>query len=248
MSYAGRSSHSERFPIFDGNDCIYWRDRMKIRLQAINIDLWNIVENGYTVQHPEDPTFDEDVILLDAQAKDIISDSISRDIFIRFRKLDTAKQLWDAIKNVHEEFIARTDHHTDMLRKMFAGFRSLRRESAMELTDRLTNIVERLSQQEVTDITDREVTNKLLSALDATYDPIVAEIKQRSDYEELHYVEVMTLLTSHEEKMELENGQQESSSESEGEVLSHYGSSQEEDVDNQHSITRELEMLTERLG
>ena len=117
---------------------------MKIRLQAINVDLWNIVENGYTVQHPDDPISDEAVISLDAQAKDIISDEISRDIFTRFRKLDTAKQLWDAIKNVHEEFIARTDLQTDLLHKMFAGFRSLHRESAMELTDRLTNIVERL--------------------------------------------------------------------------------------------------------
>ena len=59
----------------------------------------------------------------------------------------------------------------------------------------------------------------------------------------------MTLLSIHEEKMELENANQESSSESEGEILSHYGSSEEEeDVKNQHSITRELEMLTQRLS
>jgi hypothetical protein len=162
--------------------------------------------------------------------------------------LGTAKQIWDAIKNAHEEFIARTDPHTQMLHAMFTGFKSLRKESAMELTDRLTNIVERLHQQGVTDITDRDVVNKLLSALDATFDPIVAEIKQRPDYEELHYIEVMTLLSLHEEKMELENADQESSSEGEGEILSHYGSEQEEeDVENQHTITRELEMLTERL-
>mgnify|MGYP007071361011 CR=1 FL=1 len=108
----------------------------------------------------------------------------------------------------------------------------------MELTDRLTNIVERLHQRGVTDITDRDVVNKLLSALDESFDPIVAEIKQRLDYEEFHYVEVMTLLLIHEEKMELENADQESSSESEGEILSHYGSSEEEeDVENQHTIT-----------
>ena len=39
------------------------------------------------------------------------------------------------------------------------------------------------------------------------------------------------------------------SSEGEGEILSHYGSSQEEeDIENQHTITKELEMLTERLS
>ena len=103
-------------------------------------------------------------------------------------------------------------------------------------------MVDTLHQQGVTDITDSDVVNKLPSALDATFDRIIEKIKQRLDYEELHYVEVMTLLSIHEEKMELENADQESSSKSEGEILSNYGSSQEEeDVENQHTITRELE-------
>jgi hypothetical protein len=172
---------------------------MRIRIQATNFDLWQIVENGYTIQQPNDLTSDDKANLqLDAQAKDIICCGLSKDIFHRFQKLGTTKQIWDAIKNAHEEFIARTDPHTQMLRAMFTGFRSLRKESAMELTDRLTNIIERLHQRGVTDITDRDVVNKLLSALDATFDPFVAEIKQRPDYEELHYVEVMTLLSLHE--------------------------------------------------
>ena len=86
----------------------------------------------------------------------------------------------------------------------------------MELTNRLANIFERLHQRGVTDIINKDVVNKLLGALSTTFNPIIAEIKQRPDYEELHYVEVMTLLSLHEEKMELENADQESSSEGEG--------------------------------
>ena len=157
------------------------------------------MEDGYTIQQPNDPNSDDKAnLLLDAQAKDIICRSLSKDVFFQFQMLGTTKQLWDAIKNAHEEFIARPEPHTQMLCAMFAGFRSLRKESAMELTDRLANIVERLHQQGVTDITDRDVVNKLLSALDATFDRTVAEIKQRPDYEELHYVEVMSLLSIHE--------------------------------------------------
>ena len=49
--------------------------------------------------------------------------------------------------------------------------------------------------------------------------------------------------------MELENADQESSSEGEGEILSNYGSSHEEEyIENQHTITGELEMLTQRLS
>ena len=120
----------------------------------------------------------------------------------------------------------------------------------MELTDQLTNLVERLHQRGVTDITYRDVVKKLLSDLDALFDSIAAEIKQKPYFKELHYVEIMNMLTIHEEKLELENGQPDTSSVSEGEILSHCSSSQdeEEDVENQHPITKELEMLTERVN
>ena len=55
MSFPGRSSHSERFPIFDGNDYVYWQGRIRIRLQAISVELWEIVENGYIIPHLERP-------------------------------------------------------------------------------------------------------------------------------------------------------------------------------------------------
>ena len=100
MLYAGRSTRFGRFPIFDGNDYVYQKERIRIKLQAIDIELWQTVENGYILQHPDAPNSNDKAMLwLNAQAKDIICESISKDIFIRFRKLDTAEQLWYAIKN-----------------------------------------------------------------------------------------------------------------------------------------------------
>ena len=104
MPLAGHHGHSDRFPIFDGNDYPFWKQKMIIRLKAINEDMWQIVENGYTIQSPKSPTpNDERNIQLDAQAKDIICTYISRNVFIQFRRLEIAKQIWDGLKNVHEE-------------------------------------------------------------------------------------------------------------------------------------------------
>lgn len=97
----------------------------------------------------------------------------------------------------------------------------------MEITDRLTNIVDRLRQWGIEDITDHDVINKLFSALDETFDLVVSEIKARPDFEELHSVEIMTLLTIHEKKMEMENSQSESSLDEEWEIFSDYGSGHE---------------------
>ena len=58
---------------------------MRIRIQAINLELRQTVENGYTIQYPDAPTPDDKAMMrLDAQAKDIICASISKDIFIQF--------------------------------------------------------------------------------------------------------------------------------------------------------------------
>lgn len=59
----------------------------------------------------------------------------------------------------------------------------------------------------------------------------------------------MKLLNIHEEDLEKEGGQDDSSSNGEGEILSNYGSLDEEnEYVNQHTITRYLEILTERLN
>lgn len=61
----------------------------------------------------------------------------------------------------------------------------------MELTDRLAYIAERLHRRRITDITEKDVVNKLLSTRDACFESIIAEIKLRSDFEELHYLEAL---------------------------------------------------------
>ena len=90
------------------------------------------MEDGYTIQQQNDLTSDYKANLqLDDKAKHIICGSLSKEIFFRFHGLNTAKQIWDALNSSHEEFVARSDPHNKMLRAMFTGFRSLRKESAM---------------------------------------------------------------------------------------------------------------------
>ena len=44
-----REGHStQRPPLFDGSNYNYWKCRMKIYLQSLNYELWNIVETSYT--------------------------------------------------------------------------------------------------------------------------------------------------------------------------------------------------------
>ena len=38
-----------RVPLFDGEDFVFWKIRMKSYLMAIGLELWALVEEGYDV-------------------------------------------------------------------------------------------------------------------------------------------------------------------------------------------------------
>jgi len=42
------SGGSIRLPIFDGSNFVYWKVRTTTYLQSLGIDVWEIVEGGYT--------------------------------------------------------------------------------------------------------------------------------------------------------------------------------------------------------
>ena len=46
MSTAGMIKVSAGCPTFDGTDYPYWKNKMRMHLEAIDNDLWYVVENG----------------------------------------------------------------------------------------------------------------------------------------------------------------------------------------------------------
>ena len=48
MSTAGMIKVSAGCPTIDGTDYPYWKNKMRMHLEAIDNDLWYVVENGTT--------------------------------------------------------------------------------------------------------------------------------------------------------------------------------------------------------
>ena len=102
MSSVSYKSHL-KIPIFDGMDYPFWKEKMKIRLWAIDDDMWNVVHIGFTVVIPQAPTDEEKkLIQLDAQAKDEIGGHRSQAQFLRYRQCETTKDLWDVLEKIIE--------------------------------------------------------------------------------------------------------------------------------------------------
>ena len=115
-----------KIPIFDETNYPFWKEIMKIRLRAINDDMWNVVHIGFTVVIPQAPTDEEKkLIQLDAQAKDEIGGHLSRAQFLRYLQCETAKELWDVLEKISEGVSTQKEARIDTLRAKFNRFKRI---------------------------------------------------------------------------------------------------------------------------
>jgi hypothetical protein len=115
MSSMSYMSHL-KIPIFDGTDYPFWKENMKIRLRAINDYMWNMVQNGVTIEVPQVPTDREKrLVQLNAQAKDEIGGHLSRAQFLCYRQCETSKELCYILEKINEGVSTQKEARIDTL-------------------------------------------------------------------------------------------------------------------------------------
>ena len=199
MSTAGMIKVSTGCPTFDGTDYPYWKNKMRMHLEAIDNDLWYVVENGVPSVSPSLNAADvKRFKQLDSQAKNIICSHLSKGQYRRVSALETAKLIWDRLSKVNEGVSTQRDSRVDVLSNLFNRFKRPDNENVQQTFDRLTDISNELQALGATDITDHEVVKKLLRSLDSSFDTLALMIQERADYKSLDPADILERLNTHE--------------------------------------------------
>src|SRR4051812_4773907 len=202
MSTAGMIKVSAGCPTFDGTDYPYWKNKMRMHLEAIDNDLWYVVENGVPTVSPSlNATDVKRFKQLDSQAKNIICGHLSKGQYGRVSALETAKLIWDRLSKVNEGVSTQRDSRVDVLRNLFNRFKRLDNENVQQTFDRLIDISNELQALGATDITDHEVVKKLMRSLDASFDILGIMIEERPDFKTLDPADILERLIAHELKL-----------------------------------------------
>ena len=96
MSTAWIIKVSVACPVFDGTEYPYWKNKMRMHLEAIDVDLWYVVKNG--VPKTGEGVTAADVkkfVQLDSTAKNIIYGHLTKGQYGRVSALETSKLVWD---------------------------------------------------------------------------------------------------------------------------------------------------------
>src|SRR3954466_4734413 len=202
MSTSGTINVASNCPSFDGTDYPYWKNKMRMHLQAIDKDLRDIVDKGI----PEATLMTSPEVVnknwqLDAKARSIIGAHLNKAQFNRISGLDSAKKMWMRLSKVNEGVSAQRDSLIDTLRSLFNRFKRLDNEHVQQTFDRLTDISNELQVLGTIDITDHEVVKKLLRSLDASFDILAMMIEERHDFKTLDPADILGRLNAHELKM-----------------------------------------------
>src|SRR3954466_10621212 len=251
MSTSGTMSVASNCPIFDGTDYPYWKNKMRMHLEAIDKDLWDIVDQGI----PEANLMTApDVVKknwqLDAKARSIIGGHLKKAQFNRITGLDTAKKIWTRLSKVNEGVSAQRDSRIDTLCSLFNRFKRLDNEHVQQTFDRLTNISNEHQALGATDITDHEVVKKLLRSLDALFYILSMMIEERPDFKTLDLADILERLNAHElklsEKRELYGTTPKVRALKAKTRKSSSDEDSEADCDDPEALSRELALLTRK--
>ncbi|MQM18736.1 hypothetical protein Taro_051733 [Colocasia esculenta] len=102
--------HSEgqtvnRPPLFDGEDCAYWKTRIEYFLQGHDYQIWSIVEEGdLLVTNEKNQWTDDDKkkISLNCKAKSILCCALSKKEFNHVSSCKSAMEVWEKLRITYE--------------------------------------------------------------------------------------------------------------------------------------------------
>nr|CAI44607.1 P0650D04.11 [Oryza sativa Japonica Group] len=192
------STYSGKAPYFNGKDYAAWKHKMKMHLKSINPSIWRIVEKGYVLQNPEDPTKeDNENEHKNAQAANAILSALSRSEFNRVDGIESAKVIWDTLRNLHEGTDSVRESKVEILKGQFERFVMLDGEIPSDMYDRLSKIVNEIKGLGSKDMTDEVVVKKMVRAITPRNSTLVTIIRERPDYKTLTPYDLLGRILAH---------------------------------------------------
>ena len=208
-NFGGEGASINRPPLFNGEGYVYWKTRMKVFIEAIDMDIWDAIENGpfipkkkindEIVEIPRSSWNDDEKrkVSFDLKAKNIIFSALSHDEFYRVSQCKSAKEMWDTLQVTHEGTSEVRDARLNSLTHEYELFHMLPNETLSDLQKRFSHIVNHLiSLGKV--FRNGETTNKILRCLDRSWQPKVTAIKESRDINSMDLATLFGKLQEHE--------------------------------------------------
>ncbi|XP_068498204.1 MAR-binding filament-like protein 1 [Phaseolus vulgaris] len=198
-----------RPPMFGGVNYAFWKIRMKIFMESIDMGIRDAVVSGPFI--PMQVVKDEIVkkpwsdwseserkkAQYDSLAKNVITSALNMDEFFRVSQCNSVKEMWEVLEVTHEgtDDVKRSRKHS--LIQEYELFRMQPEESIADVQKRFTHIVNHVTS--LGKVYNKEELNiKVLKCLDRSWQPKVTTISESRDLSKMSTVALFGTLIEHE--------------------------------------------------
>ena len=167
-----REGHSHsRSPLFDGVDYSYWKNRMSTHLIGIDLCLWEIIDDGYTLMTttPDATQIKENRRLksLDAKARSILYCGLTTTEYNKVSSCSTSKEVCDRLQVTYEGTYEVKEARISLLEQRHHNFKMIPGESIDSMFARFANIANPLKSLGA-EIPVKSLVSKILLGLKDT--------------------------------------------------------------------------------
>ncbi len=99
---ASQDGSTNKAPIFDGTNFVFWKVRMRTYLMSLGADVWEIVETGYRKPVLVISKDEKTAFTFNAKAMNVILSGLAKSEFVKVMHLQTAKDMWEKLTNSYE--------------------------------------------------------------------------------------------------------------------------------------------------
>nr|XP_027118771.1 uncharacterized protein LOC113736014 [Coffea arabica] len=189
-------------PNFTGENYQIWAVKMKSYLDAN--DLWNVVETDPVPELSEDLTIAEmrahrDAVKRRSKAMTCIHSAVSDAVFTKIMTCETAKEAWDTLKVAFQGNDRIRQMQVLNLRREFELLRMKDKENIKEYSDRLLNVVNKITligEQ----LPDSRVVEKVLVSLPERFEAKISSLEDSRDLSQMTLPELINALEAQEQR------------------------------------------------
>ncbi|KAL3519121.1 hypothetical protein ACH5RR_021710 [Cinchona calisaya] len=203
-----------RPPMFNGINFISWRDRMKIFLQSIDIDLWYVVNEGpfeasiiddHTNRRREKTRNEltpqgKANLTLNAKAMNVLYNALDANESTRVKGCSSAKEIWDKLKEIHEGSDDVREQKKSLLVAKYESFKMEPHENIDKMYCRFNDIIKDLEALGK-EYSLGEKNRKILNALSKEWDAKTITIEEAKNLNLMPIESLINSLTSYELKL-----------------------------------------------
>jgi gag-polypeptide of LTR copia-type/Zinc knuckle len=202
-----------RPPLFNGLCFSYWKNRMQIFLEGIDMEMWEVIEDGPTIpmKKIEDGTMvpktrkefdanDKKLHQLNKKTMNHLFCALGPNEYNLVSMCKSAKEIWDKLEITFEGTTKVKDSKLRLITLEYELFKANPGEEIKDVSRRFNTIINNLQALGKV-YTNKDIVNKMLNSLPKEWEAKVTAIEEANDMETLSLDELMGSLLTHEMKM-----------------------------------------------